>query len=100
MSTLHTVNGSPDSGLLDDCRTRLGANDALLLIENGVFYATDTDANDSASLQLPDSVKCYVLREDCVARGILEHCHARFEIIDYGGFVTLCAEYDKTIAWF
>ena len=95
-NTLHTMNASPTSGMLEDFRALLNTDDGLLFIEDGVFHT----AIAPAELQLPATVKCYALREDCLARGVLERCHRDYEIIDYAGFVSLCTHFDKIISWF
>ena len=96
MSTLHTLNAPPASSVLEACRPLLSEGDALLLIEDGVLHATTSPT----ALQLPPNIKCYALKEDCQARGLLNRCDESFEIIDSAAFVDLCVHHDKTIAWF
>lgn len=95
-ATLHTLNRSSDSALLQQCRPLLAAGDGLLLIEDGVLHTVQPPA----ALQLPPQVTCYALQEDCKARGLLEHCHKDYKLVDYSGFVKLCTRYAKVIAWF
>lgn len=94
--TLHTLNRSPDSGLLQQCRPLLTAGDGLLFIEDGVLHTLQSPV----TLQLPAKITCYALQEDCKARGLLPRCHKDFNLLDYAGFVDLCTRYAKVIAWF
>ncbi len=96
MSSLHTISRSPSSLLFESCCTLLQDGDGVLFIEDGIYYSTQ---QDQARPSLPE-IKLYCLREDAIARGMLERKSADIETIDYQGFVQLCCEYDKVISWF
>lgn len=96
MSTLHTVNKSPDSNLLASCIAVINNGDSILFIEDGIYYcglAADTHSID-------DTIKLYGLREDILARATLSKLNDRTEAIDTERFVELCCEHDKVVNWF
>ena len=74
MSSLHTINRSPDSNLLESCIKVVSAGDAILFIEDGVYHCT-SPINLQTTM---DSV----------------------EAIDTARFVELCCEHDKVVSWF
>ena len=96
MSILHTITRSPSSALLASCANLLGENDAILFIEDGIYYCTDE--GHLSGIETP--AKLYTLRADLVARGMLNRNVSKAEIINYDGFVQLCCEYDKVVSWF
>ena len=96
MSSLHTINRSPSKGLLETCASVLTQGDAVLFIEDGVYYCMQQDC-------WPDllaDVSVFSLREDMCARGILDRNATSAKLIGYEQFVELCCEYDKTVSWF
>lgn len=96
MSSLHTISKSPESELLQSCLELIGAGDAILFIEDGVYHCSL-----SKNLQaISESVKVYALREDLLARATLGKSAEQVEAIDTGKFVELCCEYDKVVSWF
>lgn len=96
MSTLHTINRSPSSALLESCASLLEDGDGILFIEDGIYHCTD----DSSLARFDASVKTYALSEDLAARGMLDKAAANTESVNYTGFVQLCCDYDKVISWF
>ena len=96
MSSLHTVNRSPDSNLLEICIKVVSAGDAILFIEDGVYYC-----NSPIKLKtITETVKVYGLREDMLTRATLAKAMDNVEAIDTARFVELCCEYDKVVSWF
>jgi sulfur relay protein TusB/DsrH len=65
---LHTVNKSPDASALRQCLHVIGADDVLVLIEDGVYCALTANAVDSW-LETPLTV--YAILADVEARGLL-----------------------------
>jgi len=96
MSSLHTINKSPDSKLLESCLKVINADDAILFIEDGVYHC----ASLVNLATITDTVKVYGLREDMLARATLSKTMDRVEAIDTTRFVELCCEYDKVVSWF
>ena len=96
MSCLHLLNKSPASGLFDELREALAVGDALLLLEDGVYFLHRPEALEA----LPRGVSAYFLAEDLLARGLRDTAPANAAIVDYDGFVALCAKHDKTASWF
>ena len=92
MSHLHTVNSARH---LTDCIRFLKQDDALLLIEDGVYCLTTTDLS-----QLPDSVNVYALLDDVSARGLGQRPADCCELISSKAFVQLCCDHAKVINWF
>ncbi|MEX0904001.1 MAG: sulfurtransferase complex subunit TusB [Pseudohongiellaceae bacterium] len=98
MSSLHTCNRSPTNPVLQTCVSVLQPDDALLLTENGVYWATHDFLHALSSL--PDEVTVLALHEDLQARGLLSRVSERIRIVDYNEFVRLCCEHDRVINWF
>ncbi len=96
---LHTLNKSPRNGdALASCLRLVRGPASILLLENGVYGALA--GQEALWSQLPDTVRCYVLQEDLEARGLAGRVQARFESVDYAGFVALCAAHDTTLSWY
>lgn len=96
MSTLHTINRSPDSSLLDSCLRLVRPGDGILFIEDGVYHC-----NSVSTLEhIDESVKVYGLREDMLARATLGKIVTTVEIIDTNRFVELCGQHNKVVSWF
>ncbi|MDX1320773.1 MAG: sulfurtransferase complex subunit TusB [Oceanospirillum sp.] len=94
---LHTVNKSPSANsTFKECLFSASAGDQVLLIEDGVYAATNAFSN-----LLRDDLSYYVLQEDMAARGLnatltSEHWQA----VDYAGFVALTETADSVCSWF
>jgi len=97
---LHTVNKSPFcNGTLNSCLRMSQDGCAILLIEDGVYGATD---GSSVSDQVKDAMKTksvYALKPDVDARGISAKIIDGIELIDYAGFVNLVADQKATQSW-
>jgi len=96
VSTLHTISKPPSSGLLDSCLTNVNENDALLFIEDGVYYASKF----SPDLKTPHYLELFSLEADIMARGLNQSILNTIKIINYNDFVDLCVRYDKVVNWF
>ncbi|MCW8884882.1 MAG: sulfurtransferase complex subunit TusB [Motiliproteus sp.] len=96
---LHTVNKSPHtSNCLQSCLRTLSDQDALLLIEDGVYAADNHYANQTEALG--EEITLYVLKADVDARGLQNRLSSRFQVIDDAAFVDLCVQYPKTQSWY
>ena len=95
MSALHTISGSPSSGLLDSCLTLVCPGDGILFIQDGVYYGCPPNDLDSIS---PDNA-LFALREDLIARGMFDKLVERVSPVGYGLFVKLTVDYEKIISW-
>lgn len=84
---LHTVN---KASALAKCRDLIGKEDALALLEDGVYLCRDLQG-------LPG---CYLLQADVEARGFMGRLPKGAQLIDYRGLVRLAAEADKVCSWF
>lgn len=96
MTTLHTIARSPQSDLLDSCLQLLDHKDAILFIEDGVFYSLRSDC----LAQIPESCKLFALREDLAARGVQDKKQPAVESVSTRTFVDLCCHYDRVVNWF
>ncbi len=96
MSTLHTLNKSPESKLLDSCLAVINDGDAILFIEDGVYHC---GIRNSIEL-IDESTKVYGLREDMLARATLSKVDGRVVVVDTARFVELCCVHDKVLSWF
>ena len=104
---LHTVNKSAfDNSAFGDCLAVVSADDAVLLIENGVYGALNTAPSELTHIedikQLSASgTRFYVLQADCEARGLESTALlAAFKTTDDTGFVALAAEASAIQSWY
>lgn len=97
MAILHIVNQSPGAApALRACLARLGEDDSLLLIEDGV-YAGAARAESAAWLA---GRKVYALEPDMAARGLEPADRlAGLVAVDYAGFVQLAAAHAQVLSW-
>lgn len=96
---LHTINKSPYSHQhLADCLRACAADDVIVLIEDGVYAAL---ANSEWIKSLSAKVSAvYVLQPDVDARGLSNRIAAEANSINYDGFVQLCVDQPKMLAWY
>ena len=104
---LHTVNKSAfDNSALGDCLAVVSADDAVLLIENGVYGALNNSPSKLSHIenikQLSASgTRFYVLQADCEARGLAESALLpAVTVVDDAGFVALAAEASAIQSWY
>ena len=101
MSTLHTVNKSPfEKNSLSSCLTHTVADNAILMIEDGVYGAIkNTSVADDVKGAMQDK-SVYVLGPDLKARGLSEEqLIDGISVVDYAGFVELVCVNDKVQNW-
>jgi len=97
---LHTVNKAPGRDpALHSCLALARAGDGLLLLEDGVLGALDSEDNRKWLANAGALPKLYVLEPDLAARGFTRILPG-FERLDYAGFVALCAQYARVQNWF
>jgi sulfur relay protein TusB/DsrH len=74
-----------------------GEKVAVLHIQDAVIAATMSEYCN----RLADShVAVYVLKSDCVARGVLKRVNPKAKVIDYKQWVKLMMnEHDKVVSW-
>ena len=87
MAALHIVN---KAAAVATCAPLLGEQDAVLLIEDGVYAARDGAAAIS---------RCYVLDSDLEARGLTGRVNATCEVISWDGFVELVERHQPIVSW-
>ena len=83
---LHTIN---KPAAWQQCHELIAADDAVLLIEDGVYLALENPA-----------LNCYVLEADASARGLEEKLGQSVSLATYSDFVRLSLEAEKVCAWF
>jgi sulfur relay protein TusB/DsrH len=93
---LHTVNKSPDASALRQCLQFTGADDVLVLIEDGVYCALIGHATDG---WLAGPLPVYAILADVEARGLLSRVDPRVVVIDYQHFVSLCVAHPASKRW-
>ncbi|MGS2716586.1 sulfurtransferase complex subunit TusB [Eionea flava] len=100
VSILHLVNQSPfANNALQQCVSRINnEQDALVLLENGVYGALSKATNNVA---IPSIKRCYAIEEDILARGISrEALFENITLIDYTTFVKLTVEFPLSQSWY
>lgn len=102
MSTLHTVNKSPFShNTLSSCIKVCGKQDAILLLEDGVFGAMRNSPCAEELQQLIDQgVGVYALASDVKARGLAEKILPQIALTDYNEFVQLSLDHRSVQSWY
>lgn len=95
---LHTLNSKPGSSGFEDCRRFASADDAILLMGDGVYAAlSETDAWQ----QLLDTGSAiHVLEADARAAGIMARLPAQAIVEGFDGFVTLTERFPRQMAWY
>ena len=96
MTILHTISKGPSSKLLESCLSVARENDALLFIEEGVYYSSKLASEPS----IPKHHPLFALEEDIIARGLQHSILNKFETINYKKFIELCTLHEKVINWF
>lgn len=97
---LHIVNQSPtESSSLASCLRAAQDGHALLLIEDGIYAATNGCAAACGLQEAAKRLKVYVLQPDLDARGMTAKRIATTTPIDYAGFVELVAEHPTNQTW-
>ena len=93
---LHIVNKSPaHTNALASCLRLAQPGSALLLIEDGVYAATQAGAIAAALKTL----KVYALQPDLAARGVAARVIDGVTTVDYAGFVELVASHPNNQSW-
>ncbi len=87
MPTLHVIN---KANALPGCLSVAGTNDALLLIEDGVYAGTGP-----RSPQRP----LYALAADVVARGLGERLGPSVTVVTDAEFVQLAVDHQPIVSW-
>jgi tRNA 2-thiouridine synthesizing protein B len=94
---LHTINKNNEA--LHRCLSLLSDEDAVLLIEDGVYAALSCRENQKLWDTLVPQVKKYAMADDLAVRGVSDGMLPFFERVDWSGFVSLSLEYDKVVSW-
>lgn len=95
---LHIINKSPfDRPALDSALTT--GSGAILLIEDGVYAAIKSSAEESKIKAAMGKFKFYALSHDLEARGVADRMIDGIVTVDYAGFVDLVAENKTCQSW-
>ena len=90
---LHTINQSPfRSPVLDTCLRFVQPDDVILLIEDGVYSAQDSNIHSEKVKKALAKNEICALVADLKARGIIKILEG-IKTIDYDGFVQLVEEH-------
>lgn len=96
---LHIVSKSPfESTALNRCLNLMTKDDGLLLIEDGVLLLSNPTV--IAELNTVAKQKLYLLETDLTTRNLKVPADYPGRLIDYGGFVDLICQYEKSLSWF
>ncbi|MDR3370508.1 sulfurtransferase complex subunit TusB [Rhodoferax sp.] len=97
---LHIVNKSPfQTSTLKSCLAMAQPGSAVLLIEDGVYGATQGSTIEADVRQASASIKFYALQPDMDARGVTPKLMNGITLVDYGGFVDLTVQYSTSHSW-
>lgn len=102
MGALHLVNRSPgESSCLLRCLQRVGAGDAVLLIESGVYAVIRDSAFAPLITEALPRICIHALEPDLWVRGITaEEILDGVSLVDYEGFVELSLSHYPIQSWF
>lgn len=102
MSTLHTVNKSPfATNTLASCLRVCAAQDAILLLEDGVFGAIkQAPCAEELDALISKGLKVYAMESDIKARSLSDKLHPGITVTDYNGFVQLSLDYRCVQSWY
>jgi len=97
---LHIINKSPfDTNALDTCLRMAQPGHAVLLIEDGVYAATQGSATAERMRQAAAKLSLFVLQPDLDARGMTARLLDGISLVDYAGFVDLVEKYPTSQSW-
>lgn len=97
---LHIVNKSAtERSSLDSCLKMATKGSAVLLIEDAVYAATKGNPAAAKIQAAAADLKIYALGPDLAARGMAGRVLDGVNVVDYGGFVDLVAEYRNCQSW-
>lgn len=100
MSLLHTINKSPfERNSFDSCVTHAKKGSSILLIEDGIYAATQGTASARKLEGIMKDVKVYALQPDVNTRGMQSKMLDGVNLVDYGGFVDLVTQHNAVQAW-
>lgn len=84
----------PNLTRLQECLATMSDDDALLLLQDGVTFASNKDA-----LKEIQSRKVFLLKHDCKARALIPLIPKTMSLIDDKEFVELTLTYNQIIRW-
>lgn len=87
MATLHLVN---KASALAACMSVVSAEDAIVLLEDGVYAGTAGLAPDR---------RLHALAPDVIARGLSGRLAPRVEVVSDDGFVALVEAHQPVVTW-
>ena len=97
--TLHIVASSPfESNALVSAIKTASIDDAILLIQNGVYAAMETPVIDDILAMAPPGLMIFALAEDLDARA-LPAVRAHVNTVNYAGFVDLVCQFHNSVSW-
>lgn len=94
---LHTLSHSPYQTDMDALLRGVGADDAILLLQDGAIAALA--GTDVAARLLAAGAPVYALQEDVAARGLIGRISDKITLVDYTQFVQLTVQHIRQQAW-
>ena len=94
---LHTINASPSNAAFSQCLAVAAAEDAIILMGDGVYGLISQCPEGQALRRCPAEI--YALDKDMHAAGI-KHTPEEITLIDMDGFVQLSERYVRQLAWY
>jgi tRNA 2-thiouridine synthesizing protein B len=95
---LHTLSTGPDGSDFTDCLRIATADDAILLMGNGVYMALE--GTQPCSGLLKTGAEIFILEADINAAGILSRISSQASVIDFDGFAELTERFPRQMAWY
>ena len=85
------------SGSLNNITDFFGENDAVLLLEDGVYAGIINHPNTQSLLSLSQSI--FAMESDLLIRGLQSRLDPNIVPINYDQFVDLVLKYEKVVTW-
>ena len=95
---LHTLSTGPDSSAFADCLRVASADDAILLMGDGVYIALE--GTQPCSELVAAKAEIFILEDDAHAAGITDRISAQASLIDFNRFVELTEHFPRQLAWY
>lgn len=97
---LHTVNKSPfERNSMLACLDHSTDGSSILLIEDGVYAATEGTSVSETLKQAMQTKTVYALEPDVKARGLQDRLIDGIKLVDYSGFVDLVEQNERVQSW-
>jgi tRNA 2-thiouridine synthesizing protein B len=94
---LHIITYPIQNNDFNGLEVSFSQGDDILLSQDGVLSALDS--SDILTSLLSLTTNLWVIKEDVIARGLLEKISPKVFLVNYTGFVSLTVKHSVSISW-